>query len=83
MIISIQSFSYRERFPHKPMKTREEEYTQQEEFSSADTDEIIKRILIMDITLTFKKVLQAPQIDDFMGIWKPTSLKARKKFHLK
>ena len=50
------------------MKTREEEYTQQEEFSSADTDEIIKRILIMDdnpdITLTFKKVLQGPQIDD-------------------
>ncbi len=53
------------------MKTREEEYTQQEEFSSADTDEIIKRILIMDdnpdITLTFKKVLQAPQIDDLTG----------------
>ena len=50
------------------MKTREEEYTQQEEFSSADTDEIIKRILIMDdnpdITLTFKKVLQGPQVDD-------------------
>ena len=50
------------------MKTREEEYTQQEEFSSADTDEVIKRILIMDdnpdITLTFKKVLQGPQIDD-------------------
>ena len=51
------------------MKTREEEYTQQEEFSSSDTDEIIKRILIMDdnpdITLTFKKVLQGPQVDDF------------------
>ena len=50
------------------MKTREEEYTQQEEFSSADTDEIIKRILIMDdnpdITLTFKKVLHGSQIDD-------------------
>ena len=50
------------------MKTREEGYTQQGEFSSAETDEVIKRILIMDdnpdITLTFKKVLQAPKIDD-------------------
>ncbi len=50
------------------MKTMEEGYTQQGEFSSADTDEVIKRILIMDdnpdITLTFKKVLQGPQIDD-------------------
>jgi DNA-binding response OmpR family regulator len=50
------------------MKTREEGYTQQGEFSSAYTDEVIKRILIMDdnpdITLTFKKVLQGPQIDD-------------------
>jgi DNA-binding response OmpR family regulator len=51
------------------MKSREEEFTQQEEFSSADTDEVIKRILIMDdnpdITLTFKKVLQGPQVNDF------------------
>ena len=51
------------------MKSREEEFTQQEELSSADTDEVIKRILIMDdnpdITLTFKKVLQGPQVDDF------------------
>jgi DNA-binding response OmpR family regulator len=51
------------------MKSREEEFTQQEEFSSADTDEVIKRILIMDdnpdITLTFKKVLQCPQVDNF------------------
>jgi DNA-binding response OmpR family regulator len=50
------------------MKTREEGYTEQGEFSSADTDEVIKRILIMDdnpdITLTFKKVLQGSQIDD-------------------
>ena len=50
------------------MKTREEGYTQQGEFSSAETDEVIKRILIMDdnpdITLTFKKVLQGPQIDE-------------------
>lgn len=53
------------------MNSREEGYTQQGEFSSADTDEVIKRILIMDdnpdITLTFKKVLQAPQIDDRTG----------------
>src|SRR5688500_4232442 len=53
------------------MNSREERYTQQGEFSSADTDEVIKRILIMDdnpdITLTFKKVLQAPQIDDRTG----------------
>ena len=51
------------------MKSREEEFTQKEEVSSADTDEVIKRILIMDdnpdITLTFKKVLQGPQVDDF------------------
>jgi DNA-binding response OmpR family regulator len=50
------------------MNSREEGYTQQGEFSSADTDDVIKRILIMDdnpdITLTFKKVLQGPQIDD-------------------
>ncbi len=53
------------------MNCREEGYTQQGEFSSADTDEVIKRILIMDdnpdITLTFKKVLQASQIDDRRG----------------
>ena len=51
------------------MNRREEEFRQQEEFSSADTNEVIKRILIMDdnpdITLTFKKVLQGPQVDDF------------------
>jgi CheY-like chemotaxis protein len=51
------------------MKSREEEFTQQEEFSSADTDEVIKRILIIDdnpdITLTFKKVLQGTQVHDF------------------
>jgi hypothetical protein len=51
------------------MNRREEEFTQQEEFSSADTNEVVKRILIMDdnpdITLTFKKVLQGPQVDDF------------------
>ena len=50
------------------MKSREEEFTQQEEFCSADTDEVIKRILIIDdnpdITLTFKKVLQGPQVHD-------------------
>jgi hypothetical protein len=67
----IQSLSCRERFPHKLMKTMEEGYTQQGEFTSADTDEVIKRILIMDdnpdITLTFKKVLQGHQIDDRMG----------------
>jgi CheY-like chemotaxis protein len=53
------------------MKTREEEYTQQEGFSSDETNEIIKRILIMDdnpdITLTFKKVLECHKIDDRMG----------------
>ncbi|HEU4444716.1 MAG TPA: response regulator [Nitrososphaeraceae archaeon] len=52
-------------------RLREEEFTQQEEFSSADADEVIKRILVMDdnpdITLTFKKVLQGPQIDDLTG----------------
>ena len=51
------------------MNRREEEFAQQEEFSSADTNEVIKRILILDdnpdITLTFKKVLQGPQVDDF------------------
>ena len=51
------------------MNRRKEEFTQQEEFSSADTNEVIKRILVMDdnpdITLTFKKVLQGPQVDDF------------------
>jgi CheY-like chemotaxis protein len=50
------------------MNSREEGYTQQGEFSSADTEEVIKRILIMDdnpdITLTFKKVLQGSQNDD-------------------
>jgi CheY-like chemotaxis protein len=53
------------------MNSREEEFTQQEELISADTYEVIKRILIMDdnpdITLTFKKVLQGPQIDDLTG----------------
>ena len=51
------------------MNRRKEEFKQQEEFSSADTNEVIKRILVMDdnpdITLTFKKVLQGPQVDDF------------------
>jgi DNA-binding response OmpR family regulator len=51
------------------MNRRKEEFAQQEEFSSADTNEDIKRILIMDdnpdITLTFKKVLQGPQVDYF------------------
>jgi hypothetical protein len=53
------------------MNSREEEFTQQEELISADTYEVIKRILIMDdnpdITLTFMKVLQGPQIDDLTG----------------
>jgi hypothetical protein len=53
------------------MNGREEEYTQQEEFSSEDTNEVIKRILIMDdnpdITLTFRKVLDGLQIDDRKG----------------
>ena len=53
------------------MNSKEEGYTLQGEFCSADTDEVIKRILIMDdnpdITLTFKKVLQAPQIEDRRG----------------
>ena len=51
------------------MNRRKEEFTQQEEFCSADTDEVIKRILIMDdnpdVTLTFKKVLQGLQVHDF------------------
>lgn len=51
------------------MNRRKEEFTQQEEFCSADTDEVIKRILIMDdnpdVTLTFKKILQGLQVHDF------------------
>jgi PleD family two-component response regulator len=53
------------------MNSREKEYTQQEEFSSHDTNEVTKRILIMDdspdITLTFKKILEGPRIDDRSG----------------
>jgi CheY-like chemotaxis protein len=51
------------------MNSKEEEFRQQEELSSADTEEVIKRILIIDdnpdITLTFKKVLQGLQAYDF------------------
>jgi CheY-like chemotaxis protein len=67
----IMIVTYRERFAHKLMNSREEEYTQQEEFSSDDTNEVIKRILIMDdnpdIILTFKKILEGPQIEDPRG----------------
>jgi DNA-binding response OmpR family regulator len=50
------------------MNSREEEPIQQEEFRSDKTEDVIKRILILDdnpdITLTFKKVLEDPQSDD-------------------
>jgi DNA-binding response OmpR family regulator len=50
------------------MNSREEEPIQQEEFRSDKTEDVIKRILIVDdnpdITLTFKKVLEYPQNDD-------------------
>jgi len=50
------------------MNSREEERVQKEEFRSDETEDVIKRILIVDdnpdITLTFKKVLEDPQSDD-------------------
>jgi DNA-binding response OmpR family regulator len=50
------------------MNSREEEPIQQEEFRSDKTEDVIKRILIVDdnpdITLTFKKVLGDHQNDD-------------------
>jgi CheY-like chemotaxis protein len=49
------------------MNSREEEPVQQEEFRSDETEDVIKRILIVDdnpdITLTFKKVLEDPSDD--------------------
>jgi CheY-like chemotaxis protein len=50
------------------MNSREEEPIQQVEFRSDKTEDVIKRILIVDdnpdITLTFRKVLEDPQSDD-------------------
>ena len=50
------------------MNSREEAPVQQEEFRSNETEDVTKRILIVDdnpdITLTFKKVLEDPQSDD-------------------
>ena len=49
------------------MNSREEEPVQQEEFRSDETEDVIRRILIVDdnpdITLTFKKVLEDPSDD--------------------
>ena len=52
------------------MNNKEENLTQQKKFRSDDTKEVIKRILIIDdnpdITLTFKKMLEDPQIGEFV-----------------